>query len=138
MAADHPDLPAASAVPSPQASIYSTTTIYDYRISAAFTREHSNPPLCHQRHSHDFTVTLHLQAVRPVNGLYGLDMIAFETALQHLAAALPSIINDHPDCPHGTTEELCHYFSRLPLDAHIRLLTVAVGETPERVTILAL
>lgn len=138
MAANHPALPAASAAPSPHASIYPAATLYDYRISAAFTREHSNPPLCHQRHSHDFTVTLHLQAVRPVNGLYGLDMIALETALQDWATALPPSINDHPDCPHGTTEELCLYFSKMPLEAPIRLLTVAVGETPERVTILVL
>ncbi|UFP95264.1 hypothetical protein ISF26_03155 [Gloeobacter morelensis MG652769] len=125
------------AVP-PEEQVHQGAIRYAYRIGARFRRRHANPPLWHDRHEHDFAVTLDLAAVRPSTGLYGLDMVALEQQLQQWVAALPEVLNDCPLCPHGTTEELCHYFATLALEPHVSLLAVSVAESPERVTILRL
>ena len=120
----------------PEAQVHKGSIAYEYRISAHFRRRHCNPPLWYDAHAHDFTVTLTLAASRPPTGLYGLDMIALERDLTAWTTALPEVLNECDRCPHGTTEELCHYFAELPLEAHVRLLSVSVAESPERITIL--
>ncbi|AGY56563.1 hypothetical protein [Gloeobacter kilaueensis] len=125
-------------VVAPDRQVYPGTIRYEYRIAAGFRRRHANPPLWHDRHEHEFTVTLELAAFRPPTGLYGLDMVALEEQLKRWTAAIPPVLNDCPLCPHGTTEELCHYFASLPLESHVQLLAVSVAESPERVTILRL
>jgi 6-pyruvoyl-tetrahydropterin synthase len=121
---------------SPGDQIHRGRIRYEYRIGAHFTRRHANPPLWTDLHEHTFHVTLELAAERPETGLYGLDMVALERRLNAWAEMLPPVLNDCPECPHGTTEELCHYFARLPLEDHAVLLSVAVAEVPERITVL--
>jgi hypothetical protein len=121
---------------SPEAQIHRGQIRYDYRIACQFIRKHCNPPLWNNFHEHTFSVVLELSANRPETGLFGLDMCAIERTLIHWAEALPEVLNDCLLCPHGTTEELCHYFASLVLEPHIDLLSVSVSEAPERMTIL--
>lgn len=121
---------------SPHAQVNRGAIRYEYRIGVNFTRKHCNPPLWIDLHEHTFTVGLELSAIRPETGLFGLDMCAVEQTLGTWAEALPAVINDSRECPHGTTEELCHYFARIPLPGHIRLLSITVAEVPQRVTVL--
>ncbi|MBD1995194.1 hypothetical protein H6G00_00940 [Leptolyngbya sp. FACHB-541] len=99
-------------------------------------RKHCNPPIWTDTHFHNFQITLHLQAVRGVSAMYGIDMIEVEMLLKAWAEALPEVVNEHPLCIGGTTEDLCLYFARIELDPHIQLLRVDVAETPERITSL--
>ena len=85
-------------------------------------------------HAHDFRIMLQLRAERRPSELYGLDMVNVEQQLKHYADQFPPLINDHPQTPKGTTEEMCEYFSHMPLGPHIQLLAVSVSECPERVT----
>jgi 6-pyruvoyl-tetrahydropterin synthase len=126
-----------TAIP-PEAQIHRGQIRYEYRIACQFSRKHCNPPLWNNFHAHTFSVVLELAADRPETGLFGLDMCAIEQSLMDCAEALPEVLNDCPLCPHGTTEELCHYFAALALEPHIDLLSVAVSEAPERTTILRL
>lgn len=113
--------------------------IFEYEISAGFTRLHYNPPLWLDLHPHDFKVTLHLEAPCYPTDLYGLDMVEAENLLKLAIADLPPAINDSPDCPDGTTEQLCEYFAKIQFpDPEIRIKTVKVHECPERATILRL
>lgn len=123
---------------SPAAQINQGQIRYEYRISSQFSRQHCNPPLWNDLHVHTFTVVLELAANRPETGLFGLDMCAVEASLADWAGVLPEVLNDCPLCPHGTTEELCHYFASLALEPHIDLLSVSVSEALERTTILRL
>jgi hypothetical protein len=122
----------------PETQIHKGQIRYEYRIATQFTRKHCNPPLWNNHHEHTFSVALELAANRPETGLFGLDMCEVERSLIAWAAVLPEVLNDCPRCPHGTTEELCHYFASLPLATHIELLRVSVSETQERTTILRL
>jgi 6-pyruvoyl-tetrahydropterin synthase len=123
---------------SSEAQIHRGQIRYEYRIACHFTRKHCNPPLWNNLHEHTFSVVLELAANRPETGLFGLDMCVIEKSLIHWAEALPEVLNDCSQCPHGTTEELCHYFASLGLEPHIELLSVSVSEAPERTTILRL
>lgn len=118
--------------------VYQEPLIFTYQIRTILHRQHFNPPIWTDAHFHDFEITLELEAVRYPEDLYGLDMVEMENQLQRWAKQLPEIINDHPLCPHGTTEEMCVYFSRIPVDPHIKILQVSVSETPNRVTTLRL
>lgn len=112
---------------------------FEYEISAGFTRLHCNPPLWTDLHPHDFKVTLHLEAPRYATDLYGMDMVEAENLLKLAIADLPPAINDSPDCPDGTTEQLCLYFAKMQFpDPEVRLKSVKVSECPERATILRL
>ena len=111
---------------------------FDYSIQYTLTRSHSNPPVSLNIHPHDFCITLELRAERQPPDIYGLDMIRVERQLQTYANQLPDVVNDHPDIPAGTTEQLCEFFSRIPLESHIQLVSVSVAECPERVTRLKL
>jgi 6-pyruvoyl-tetrahydropterin synthase len=110
--------------------------IFNYAISHTFTRHHANPPIWHDAHPHEFRVTLHLQAMRGTASMYGIDMIEVENLLKYFCQELPAIINQHPACSGGTTEEMCSFFARIPLDSHITLLRVDVAENSDRVTSL--
>lgn len=123
-----------SASPSPQ----SQPITFLYTIKTTLHRQHFNPPIWHDPHFHHFEITLELQATCYPGDLYGLDMVEVENQLQNWAEMLPHIINEHPLCPHGTTEEMCIYFAQIPLDSHIHILQVSVSETPNRVTTLPL
>lgn len=68
--------------------------------------------------------------------MYGVDMVEQENLLKVFCDELPAVINQHPACPGGTTEELCLYFAQMRFADHIQLLQVEVSETPERVTVL--
>ena len=116
--------------------IYRESLTFNYTIKTTLHRQHFNPPIWKDCHFHDFEISLELQAVRHPEDLYGLDMVEMENQLQVWAKQLPEIVNDHPLCPHGTTEEMCLYFSRIPIDNHIQIMRVSVSETPNRVTTL--
>lgn len=108
--------------------------LFHYQISATIRRQHFNPPIWTDAHYHDFRVTLHLQAMLEPAAMYGIDMVEVEQRLRGWAEQLPEVVNNHPTCGGGTTEELCLYFAQMPLDVHIALLRVDVAEVPERVT----
>ncbi|GEM_PF-1311263 len=110
--------------------------LFHYQISIKVRRQHYNPPIWTDAHYHDFRVTLHLQAVLETTAMYGIDMVEAEQRLRDWAAQLPEVVNNHPTCGGGTTEELCLYFAQIPLDSHIDLLRVDVAEVPERITSL--
>ena len=110
------------------------TAFFEYDICYTLTRLHYNPPIALDAHPHDFLITLHLRAQRISPNIYGLDMVKLEHELKDYAEQLPSTVNDHPRVPTGTTEELCEYFATMPLAPHIQLLSVSVGECPERLT----
>ena len=113
--------------------------LFEYEISADFTRLHYNPPLWLDLHPHDFKVTLHLESPCYATDLYGVDMVEAENLLKLAIADLPPGINDSPDCPDGTTEQLCLYFAKIQFpDPEIRIKAVKVYECPERATILRL
>lgn len=118
--------------------VYQEALIFTYQIKTTLHRQHFNPPIWTDAHFHDFEITLELEAVRYPEDLYGLDMVEMENLLQLWAKQLPPIINNHPLCPHGTTEEMCLYFSRIPVDHPIKIIQVSVSETPNRVTTLRL
>lgn len=120
------------------AQVYHQSLTFNYQIKTTITRKHFNPPLWTDAHSHDFEVALELEAVCHPEDLYGLDMVEMENRLRIWAEQLPDIVNNHPLCPKGTTEELCLYFSRIPMDDHIKLMSVSVAETPNRATIFNL
>lgn len=109
-----------------------------YMIKTSLNRQHYNPPIWHEPHFHLFEITLELEAVCYPEDLYGLDMVEVENQLKNWAELLPEIINEHPICSHGTTEQMCVYFAQIPLDPHIKLRQVSVSETPNRVTTLPL
>lgn len=111
---------------------------FDYLIAASFNRQHYNPPFWLDEHPHDFQVQLHLQAICRPEDLYGLDMVETQKGLQAWCDRLPERINDSPQCPLGTTEQLCLYFAQIPLHEHIKIVSVSVSETPERITKLCL
>jgi len=113
-------------------------TVFHYQISANLRRQHSNPPIWNDAHYHDFRVTLHLRAVRGVCSMYGVDMIEQENLLKFFCDALPDVVNDHPLCGGGTTEDLCQYFATMQFDPHIDLVQVDVAETGDRITSLRL
>jgi 6-pyruvoyl-tetrahydropterin synthase len=123
---------------SPHEQVNHGQILYEYQISTRIKRRHFNPPLWVDIHPHEYAITLHLSAARTESGLFGLDMIEVENALREWAELLPEIVNDCSLCPHGTTEEMCHYFTRLPLAEHITLTAVSIAESPERVTLLRL
>lgn len=116
--------------------VYREPLTFNYTIKTTLHRQHFNPPIWWDCHFHNFEISLELQAVRQPEDLYGLDMVEMENQLQVWAKQLPEIINDHPLCPHGTTEEMCLYISQIPIDSHIQILRVSVSETPNRVTTL--
>ncbi|HEY9748537.1 MAG TPA: hypothetical protein V6C63_07655 [Allocoleopsis sp.] len=105
---------------------------FDYEISAVFQRLHCNPPKSLDLHPHAFEVTLHLKAIRDPGQLYGLDMCYVQKQLQEWCDRIPPTVNDL--IPSGTTEDLCLYFTQIPLEKSIQLTAVSVSETPERVT----
>ncbi|MGL5082228.1 MAG: 6-carboxytetrahydropterin synthase [Microcoleaceae cyanobacterium] len=111
---------------------------FTYCIKGSFRRQHCNPPIWFDLHVHTFEVTLELQAICQPGDLYGLDMVEMENRLAFWIEQLPAVINQHPACPHGTTEEICLYFAQIPVDSHGQLLKVSVSETPNRITILKL
>ena len=113
-------------------------TVFDYDIRYTLTRQHYNPPVSMNAHPHDFCITLELRAQRQPPDIYGLDMVDVEQQLKAYANQLPPVVNDHPEVPTGTTEELCEYFAKMPLASHIQVLSVSVAECPERVTRLRL
>lgn len=113
-------------------------TIFHYQISAKLRRQHFNPPIWTDSHYHDFRVTLHLRAVRGVSAIYGVDMVEQENLLKFFCDALPDVVNDHPLCSGGTTENLCEYFATMQFDPHIELLQVDIAETRDRITSLQL
>ncbi|MGF1491081.1 MAG: hypothetical protein ACFBSC_01230 [Microcoleaceae cyanobacterium] len=115
-----------------------TPTTFTYKISTGFRRQHCNPPLWFDLHFHDFVVTLVLKAICRPGDLYGIDMVDMENRLQAWSKQLPDVVNQHPDCPHGTTEELCSYFAQIPLESHVCLLSVSVSESTHRTTTLTL
>ncbi len=121
-----------------QASAQSQPITFLYTIKTTLHRQHFNPPIWHNPHFHDFEITLELEAICYPGDLYGLDMVEVENQLKNWAEILPDLINDHPLCPHGTTEEMCVYFAQIPLDSQIKILQVSVSETPNRVTTLPL
>lgn len=110
--------------------------LFHYEISTIIRRQHFNPPIWTDAHYHDFRVTLHLQAMLESAAMYGIDMVEVEQRLRGWAEQLPEVVNNHPTCEGGTTEELCLYFAQMPLDAHMDLLRVDVSEVSERVTSL--
>ena len=110
--------------------------LFYYQIEQSFSRKHHNPPVWTQPHYHQFRVRLSLAAVKVPSNLYGLDMVEVEQMLRNHIEQLPDSINRHPDCPHGTTEELCAYFANIKLPEPIALTEVAVAECPERWTII--
>lgn len=111
---------------------------FSYTIKATLRRQHTNPPIWHHLHYHQFEVILDLEATCHPGDLYGLDMVEVENQLHLWAEELPDLINEHPLCPYGTTEEMCLYFSKIPLDPGIKIIQVSVSETPNRVTTLKL
>lgn len=117
---------------------YREALTFNYTIKVKFHRQHCNPPLWTDLHFHTFEVTLELEAVCQPRDLYGLDMVEVENQLYLWAEQLPEIVNEHPLCPHGTTEEMCLYFTKIPVDSHIKILSASVSETPNRVTTLKL
>lgn len=110
--------------------------LYHYQIEAQFERQHHNPPVWTEPHTHNFQVRLYISAIKVPSNLYGLDMVEVEQILRNHIEQLPSSINDHPECPHGTTEELCAYFASIQLPTTVALTGVAVAECPERWTII--
>lgn len=65
-------------------------------------------------------------------------MVEVEKRLQAWAGRLPALVNECVECPLGTTEQLCLYFAQMPLEAHIKIISVSVSETSNRVTQLCL
>lgn len=67
--------------------------------------------------------------------MFGIDMVEYESRLQQWIDRLPDCVNDMDeiDCNLGTTEALCRYIAKLPVESHVRLSKVCVGETPTRV-----
>jgi 6-pyruvoyl tetrahydropterin synthase len=132
---------------SPYRSIKSSDTLkpkrylqFEYLISSNFYRQHCNPPIWTNYHYHDFQVTLHLTSLCYSTDLYGVDMIEVEKILQDVCDRIPKIINELPECPEGTTEQLCIYFASVVQfpDPNIKIKAVSVSESPERVTKLSL
>lgn len=111
---------------------------FNYTIKATFFRQHCNPPIWTDFHYHTFEIILELAAICQPGDLYGLDMVEMENKLNLWAEKLPEKINEHPLCPHGTTEEMCFYFAQIPVEPHVKLLSVSISETPSRVTTLQL
>ena len=111
---------------------------FAYTIKANVRRQHTNPPIWHHLHYHQFEICLDLEATCHPGDLYGLDMVEVENQLHLWAEELPDVINEHPQCPYGTTEEMCLYFAKIPLDSAIQIIQVSVSETPNRVTSLKL
>lgn len=101
-------------------------------------RQHCNPPIWTDYHFHSFEISLELSATCQPGDLYGLDIVEMESKLHLWGEQLPEKINEHPACPHGTTEEMCLYFAEIPLEPHVKLLGVSVSETPNRATTLRL
>ncbi|MGB3535640.1 MAG: 6-carboxytetrahydropterin synthase [Microcoleaceae cyanobacterium] len=120
------------------ASAQSEAITFLYTIKTTLCRQHFNPPIWQNPHFHDFEITLELLATCNPGDLYGLDMVEVENQLKNRAEMLPDLINEHPLCPHGTTEEMCLYFAQISLDSQIKILQVSVSETPNRVTTLPL
>ncbi|MGB3403310.1 MAG: 6-carboxytetrahydropterin synthase [Microcoleaceae cyanobacterium] len=120
------------------ASSASQAVTFLYTIKTTLHRQHFNPPIWHDPHFHLFEITLELEATCYPEDLYGLDMVEVENQLKDWAELLPEIINEHPQCCHGTTEQMCVYFSQIPIDPHIKIRQVSVSETPNRVTTLPL
>jgi hypothetical protein len=111
---------------------------FNYTIKATLRRQHCNPPIWTNFHYHTFEIILELAAICQPGDLYGLDMVEMENKLYIWAEQLPEKINEHPLCPHGTTEEMCLYFAQIPVEPHVKLLSVSVSETSNRVTTLKL
>lgn len=109
---------------------------FEYKIRYQLRRQHFNPPLFQQSHVHVFGIEITFQAVCGAADLYGIDIIEHENKLQNWAERLPSIINEFPLLPIGTTEDMCWYFSQIPTEERVKVLAVAIDETPERTTIL--
>lgn len=65
-------------------------------------------------------------------------MVEAENILISYCDRIPEKINDLKECPNGTTEQLCHYFlSQVKfVDKRIKILSVSVSETNNRVTTL--
>lgn len=122
----------------PENQVRSQAATFNYTIKATLRRQHCNPPIWTDFHLHTFEIILELAATCQPGDLYGLDMVEMENQLYLWAEQLPEKINQHPLCPHGTTEEMCLYFARIPVEPHVKLLSVSVSETPNRVTTLRL
>lgn len=118
------------------ASSSAQTITFLYTIKTSICRQHFNPPIWHDAHFHQFEITLELEATCYPADLYGLDMVEVENQLQNWAELLPEVVNEHPLCPHGSTEEMCIYFAQIPLDPHIKIRQVSVSENANRVTTL--
>jgi hypothetical protein len=65
-------------------------------------------------------------------------MFEAEKALSIFCSHIPEKINEMPECPNGTTEQLCHYFlSTIKfVDERVKLLSVSVCENNNRETTL--
>ncbi|MDY7020472.1 MAG: hypothetical protein SWJ54_03795 [Cyanobacteriota bacterium] len=118
--------------------IHHQSITFDYTIKTTLSRQHCNPPIWTDFHFHTFEIILELAATCQPGDLYGLDMVEMENKLYLWAEKLPEKINEHPLCPHGTTEEMCLYFAQIKLEPHVKLLRVSVSETANRVTTLKL
>ena len=111
---------------------------FEYKIRYKMRRQHFNPPLFKQAHFHAFGIEITFQAVCGAADLYGIDIIEYENKVQNWAEQLPQIINEFPSLEIGTTEDLCWYFAQIPTGDRVKILAVAIDETPERTTILRL
>jgi hypothetical protein len=83
-----------------------------------------------------FGIEITFQAVCGAADIYGIDIIEYENKVQNWAEALPPVINEYPSLPIGATEDMCWYFSQIPTEDRVKVLAVAIDETPERTTIL--
>ncbi len=109
-------------------------------MSVDFTREHCNPPIWTDYHSHDFRLVVELSSLCFEGDLYGVDMIEVEELIKQIISKIPTKINELKECPNGTTEQLCKYFANKIKfsDRCIKIKSISVSETPNRVTKLCL
>lgn len=123
---------------SADSQVHRSSVTFQYRISYRLRRQHYNPPIWTQVHYHTFDISILLESVRSANDMYGVDIVEWESRLQQWAESIPATVNDLPGYELGTTEDMCIYISKIPLDDHIKIIQVSVSETPQRVTILNL
>lgn len=111
---------------------------FEAKVCHTFKRKHFNPPIWENSHFHDFRVEIHLAAYCPASSLYAIDLVEAEKKVIAHVNLLPEMVNDLMGFEHGTTEDLCRYFTEIQWDAHISVLSITIWETDNRCTILKL
>ncbi len=111
--------------------------VFRYRVTTVARFEHHNPPIWATPHPHDFTFTICCESPKSTADIYGCDMVETENNLIQWLKTLPKLVNDWPDCPLGTTEEMAVFVANRfeVLDPLAVIQQVEISETPNRTTI---